>query len=57
MLAAMVDLDRHDRTRALLYDRVPICLILDLAMPDGPHSTELLIQETHPLAGWRQTGA
>ncbi len=28
-----------------LADRLPLCLIMDLVMPQGPHSAELLAAE------------
>lgn len=37
---------------ALLAGRVPISLIMDLAMPAGPHSRELLEAEGSPEVAW-----
>jgi hypothetical protein len=38
--------------RELLAGRVPISLIMDLAMPAGPHSRELLEAEGEPDDAW-----
>jgi hypothetical protein len=38
----------------LLAEHVPLSLIMDLVMPAGPHSTELLLEEGHPIGGWQQ---
>lgn len=46
----------HDQTdgplRELLAGHVPISLIMDLAMPAGPHSRELLESEGSPDTAW-----
>lgn len=49
------DCDRHFACmicRDLLAGRVPITLIMDLAMPSGPHSAELLEAEGLPTQYW-----
>ena len=38
----------QDRLRRLLAGHVPVSLIMDLAMPQGPHSDELLEAEQRP---------
>lgn len=40
----------------MLADRVPISLIMDLAMPAGPHSQELLDEEGEPEHAWWEQG-
>ena len=41
-----------DALMDLLADGIPISLIMDLAMPAGPHSRELLEAEGAPDNAW-----
>ncbi|MFN8077648.1 MAG: hypothetical protein U0Q15_19810 [Kineosporiaceae bacterium] len=36
----------------MLAGRLPLSLIMDLAMPAGPHSDELLAEEGEPEDAW-----
>ncbi len=36
-----------------LAEHVPLCLIMDLTMPAGPHSAELLAREASPATARR----
>jgi hypothetical protein len=51
--------DGEDQLKCFLAGRVPISLIMDLAMPGGPHSRELLDDEGLPEVAWweRRPGA
>lgn len=44
----------HPLAKAWLDGHLPLTLVMDLAMPDGPHSAELLATEPGPdAARWR----
>ncbi|WP_380157794.1 hypothetical protein [Kineococcus sp. R86509] len=51
----------HDKTQAdamsepvmeMLFEHIPLSLIMDMASPDGPHSAELLESEGLPDEEW-----
>lgn len=44
----------HPLAKAWLEGHVPLTLVMDLAMPHGPHSAELLAAEPGPDAAWWQ---
>jgi hypothetical protein len=50
-------LGKDEEVMDLLAQHVPLSLIMDLAMPDGPHSTELLAHEPQPGDPWWEPAA
>ena len=54
------DTPRHEEAQGrpvtnLFAGHVPISLIMELAMPAGPHSAGLLQAETDPSTGWPES--
>ena len=55
--AASDGADPSQEVMALLSEHVPLTLLADLALPEGPHSEEIITEEGLPeVAWWEQEG-
>ncbi|WP_225753997.1 hypothetical protein [Actinotalea sp. Marseille-Q4924] len=54
--AALVDRDASQEVMSLLSEHVPLALLADLAIPEGPASPEILSEEGLPDVAWWEGG-
>jgi hypothetical protein len=50
--ATATSLTTDENVMTLLHDHVPLALLCDLTVPDGPPSTEILAEEGEPVTRW-----
>lgn len=50
------DEDASQEVMSLLSQHVPLALLADLALPDGPESPEILDEEGLPEVAWWEAG-
>ena len=54
--ADIVDRDASQEVMSLLSEHVPLALLADLAIPEGPASPEILSEEGLPEVAWWEGG-
>lgn len=54
--AGLVDHDASQEVMSLLSEHVPLALLADLAIPEGPASPQILSEEGLPEVAWWEGG-
>lgn len=54
--AELVDRDASEEVMSLLSEHVPLALLADLAIPEGPASPDILSEEGLPEVAWWEGG-
>jgi hypothetical protein len=52
----VVDLEASQEVMSLLSEHVPLALLADLAIPEGPASPDILTEEGLPEVAWWEGG-